>query len=131
VRDPAEKVRTMIDHLRGRADIIILLSALDPYREQEIIKTVSGIHCVLGGHEGRYIQTPVWEGQTPILESYRNGMYAGKIQLHFVNAASPFQDEWKGKGDNSFLWTLVPLDSSLPEDKVVSEWIRKAGLERD
>jgi hypothetical protein len=46
------------------------------------------------------------------------------------------QNQMKGSrtllaSDNRFVWTLVPLDSSLPEDKVVSEWIRKAGLERD
>ena len=33
--------------------------------------------------------------------------------------------------DNRFVWTLIPLDRSLPEDKVVSAWIRKEGIERD
>ena len=131
VKDPVETARAVLDKLRGRADVIILLSALDSNGEREVVKAVSGIHFVLGGHEGGYIQTPVWERQTPILESYRNGMYAGKLQLRFANATSLFQDEQKGKGDNSFFWTLIPLDNSLPEDKVVSEWIRKAGLERD
>jgi len=131
VKDPSETARAMLDKLRSRADVFILLSALDPNEERDVVKAVSGIHFVLGGHEGRYIQSPVWEGQTPIFESYRNGMYAGKLQLSFVNAATPFRDEGKGKGDNRFLWTLVPLDNSLPEDKVVSEWIRKEGLERD
>jgi 2',3'-cyclic-nucleotide 2'-phosphodiesterase (5'-nucleotidase family) len=175
----------VLDKLRGRADVIILLSALDSYREREVVKAVSGINFVLGGHEGRYIQTAVWEKQTAIFESYRNGMYAGKLQLSFVNAASPFRDEGREDqikrqvqeldlrlsfiketrgnyhrrsmenaieninkqktalqnelkssrtllaSDNRFVWTLVPLDSSLSEDKVVSEWIRKAGLERD
>lgn len=185
VQDPVETARTMIDKLHGKADVIVLLSALDQYGEREVIKAVSGIHFVLGGNEGRYIQSPVWERQTPILESYRNGMYAGKLQLSLVNAASPFRDEGREDrikrqiqeldirlvniketrgnyhkksmdnaveninkqktalqdelknskapqpGVNRFSWTLVPLDNSLPENKVVSEWIRKAGIERD
>lgn len=185
VQDPTETARTMIDKLRGKADVIVLLSALDQYGEREVVKAVSGIHFVLGGNEGRYIQSPVWERQTPILESYRYGMYAGKLQLSFVNAGSPFRDkgqearlkrqiqeldirlgnikETRGNyhkksmdnaveninkqktalrdelknsgashtGDNRFSWALVPLDNSLPGDKVVSEWIRKAGIERD
>ena len=185
VQDPAETARAVLAQLRGKADVVILLSALDQYGQREVVKAVSGIHFVLGGHEGRYIQSPIWEGQTPIFESYRNGMYAGNLQLNFSNAASPFrdegregrikrqiqeldirlrniketrgnyhkqslenaveninkqmsalQDELKNSGasypyDNHFFWTLVPLDSSLPEDKVVSGWIRKAGIERD
>jgi len=136
VQDPAEAARAVIEKLRGKADVIVLLSVLDQYGEREIVKAVSGINFVLGGHEGRYIQSPVWEGQTPILESYRNGMYAGKLQLSFANAASPFRDELKNceasnSSDNRFVWTLVPLDRSFPEDRVVSEWIRKAGVERD
>jgi len=185
VRDPTQAARAVIEKLRGKADVIVLLSALDQYGEREIAKSVSGINFVLGGHEGRYIQSPVWEGQTPILESYRNGMYAGKLQLSFANAASPFRDdgredqikrqlqeldirlgnikETRGSyhkksvdnavetinkqktalqddlknseashnSDNRFVWTLVPLDKSLPEDHAVSEWIRKSGIERD
>jgi hypothetical protein len=34
-------------------------------------------------------------------------------------------------GDKSFHWTLIPLDKSIPEDKEVSGWIRKAGIEKD
>ncbi len=185
VQDPAQTARAVFDKLRGKADVIILLSALDQYGQREVVKAVSGINFVLGGHEGRYIQSPLWEGQTPILESYRNGMYAGKLQLSFVNTASPFKDEGREDrikrqlqeldlrlrniketrgnyhkkslenaveninkqkialqdelksfgtvlaGDNRFFWALVPLDNSLPEDKVVSGWIRKAGIERD
>jgi 5'-nucleotidase/UDP-sugar diphosphatase len=79
VNDPTETARAVLDKLRGRADVIILLSALDSYREREVVNAVSGITFVLGGHEGRYIQTPVWERQTSTFESYRNGMYAGKL----------------------------------------------------
>ena len=33
--------------------------------------------------------------------------------------------------NNRFHWTLIPLDRSIPEDKEVSGWIRKAGIEKD
>lgn len=37
-----------------------------------------------------------------------------------------------GPGDsNSFSWTIIPMDSSLPEDRTVSDWLREAGLEKD
>jgi len=78
-------------------------------------------------------------------------MYAGKLQLTFVNASSPYSyerteeqarqqassgDELRTSreplsGNNRFHWTLIPLNRSIPEDKEVSGWIRKAGIEKD
>jgi 2',3'-cyclic-nucleotide 2'-phosphodiesterase (5'-nucleotidase family) len=136
VQDPVETARHMIRKLYNKADIIILLSNLDAKREQAVIRAVPGIHFVFGGHDGRYLSSPLWQGQTPVLESYRKGMYAGKLHLTFVKGASPFQDELKYTrasmdNGNRFLWTLIPLDSSLKEDRDVSLWIRKAGIEKD
>ncbi len=129
VKDPVETAREMIAKLHRRADIIILLSDLDANGEKEVIKAIPAINFVLGGHEGRYITSPAREGQTPVLASYRNGMYAGKLQLTVVKAGSSFKGE--GEGDNRFLWTVTPLNASLPEDREVSAWIRKAGIGKD
>ena len=140
VGDPVKAARKMFEKLRQKADIIILLSDLDAKREREVIKAVPGIHFVLGGHEGRFIQTPLWERHTPILESYKNGMYAGKLHLTFVKASSPFiykstEERRHGlkasKGGNHFLWALEPLHTSLPEDREISSWIQKSGIEKD
>lgn len=140
VGDPVKAARKIFLKLRERADIIILLSDLDAQEEREVIKAVPGIHFIFGGHEGRYIHTPLWEGQTPILESYKNGMYAGTLRLTFKKASLPFAYEGTGetsqglkdpKGGNRFSWTLVPLHTSLPEDMEVSSWIQKSGVEKD
>lgn len=140
VGDPVKSARIMFRKLRRRADIIILLSDLDAKREREVIKAVPGIHFVFGGREGRYIHTPLWERHTPILESYKNGMYAGTLQATYAKASSPFA--YKGmektshglkdsKGGNRFSWTLVPLYTSLPEDREISSWIQTSGVEKD
>jgi 2',3'-cyclic-nucleotide 2'-phosphodiesterase (5'-nucleotidase family) len=151
VKDPVRTAREVIGMLRGKADVIILLSDLPSDSQQEVIKATPGIHFVLGGRDGRHVQSPLWEGQTPILESYRYGMYAGRLQLDYVNASSPFKYEMteeqarrqasSGDGprtskelpprNNRFQWTLMPLDISIPEDREVSGWIRKAGIEKD
>jgi 2',3'-cyclic-nucleotide 2'-phosphodiesterase (5'-nucleotidase family) len=140
VGDPVKSARKMFEKLRQKADIIILLSDLDAKREREVVKAVPGIHFVLGGHEGRFIQTPLWEGHTPLLESYKNGMYAGTLHLTFVKASSPFaykstEETSHGlknsKVGNRFSWTLVPLHTSLLEDREISSWIQKSGIEKD
>jgi 2',3'-cyclic-nucleotide 2'-phosphodiesterase (5'-nucleotidase family) len=150
VKDPARTAREVTGSLRGKADVIILLSDLPSDSQQEVIKAAPGIHFVLGGRDGRNIQSPLWEGQTPILESYKYGMYAGRLQLDYVNASSPFtyertEEQALGQAssaggprtsrepprNNRFQWTLMALDTSIPEDREVSGWIRKAGIEKD
>jgi 2',3'-cyclic-nucleotide 2'-phosphodiesterase (5'-nucleotidase family) len=151
VKDPVRTAREVIGMLRGKAGVIILLSDLPSDSQQEVIKAAPGIHFVLGGRDGRYVQSPVWEGHTPILESYTYGMYAGRLQLDYVNASSPFKHEkteeqarqQASSGDgprtskefpprnNRFQWTLMPLDISIPEDREISGWIKKAGIEKD
>jgi 2',3'-cyclic-nucleotide 2'-phosphodiesterase (5'-nucleotidase family) len=151
VKDPVGTAQEIIRMLRGKADVIILLSDLPSDTQQEVIRAAPEIHFVLGGRDGRYVQSPLWEGQTPILESYKYGMYAGKLQLSFINASSPFkydrteeqarqqassENELRASKeppsrDNRFQWTLMPLDMSMPEDKEVSGWIKQAGIEKD
>jgi 2',3'-cyclic-nucleotide 2'-phosphodiesterase (5'-nucleotidase family) len=151
VAEPVKTAREMIGLLRGKADVIILLSALPSDRQQEVIRAAPGIHFVLGGRDSRYVQSPLWEQQTPILESYKYGMYAGKLQLTFVKASSPYSYERTEEqtrqqassgnglrltgeplsGNNRFRWTLIPIDMSIPEDREVSRWIKKAGIEKD
>ena len=146
VKDPVTTAREVIAILRCKADVIILLSALPSDRQLEVVRAAPEIHFVLGGRDSRYVQSPLWEGQTPILESYKYGMYTGKLELTFVNASSPYSYErteeqgreqassgnWASPSrNNRFHWTLIRQDMSIPEDKEVSGWIRKAGIEKD
>jgi 5'-nucleotidase/UDP-sugar diphosphatase len=130
IKDPLQTAKDVMETLRGQADVIMLLSDLGLERERELLRKVSGIHIVMGGREGQYLPSPIRDGNTPIFQSYRKGMYAGKLQLT-ISDISPFsQDEGRTDG-NRFRWTLIPLDGSLPEDKIISEWIRKAGFAND
>lgn len=129
IKDPIETARTLVKRLQSQADIIILLSDLGFEKEKELLRKVSGIHFILGGREGQYMRSPVWQGNTPILQSYSRGMYAGKLQLTVMNASFPYREDGRTDG-NRFQWTLIPLDGSIPEDNLISQWIREAGLEK-
>jgi 2',3'-cyclic-nucleotide 2'-phosphodiesterase (5'-nucleotidase family) len=129
IKDPVETARNLVERLRSQADIIILLSDLGLEKEKELLRKVSGIHFILGGREGQYMESPILEGKTPIFQSYNRGMYAGKLQITFTHASSPFRAEGQTNG-NRFQWTLIPLDASISEDNIISQWIREAGLEK-
>ncbi|MCX5854600.1 MAG: hypothetical protein NTZ24_08550 [Deltaproteobacteria bacterium] len=130
IKDPVETAKAVMETLRKQADIIILLSDLGLDKEREILRQVTGIHVVLGGREGQYTLSPIWEGKTPILQSYKKGMYAGKLQFTISDASFHFEKDGQA-GANHIQWTLIPLDKSLPEDKTISGWIRKAGFADD
>jgi len=130
IKDPVETAKAVMETLRKQADIIILLSDLGLEKEGELLRQVTGIHVVLGGREGQYTRSPIWEGNIPILQSYKKGMYAGKLQFTVSGASFHFDKEGQKSG-NRIQWTLIPLDKSLPEDKTISGWIRKAGFAGD
>jgi 5'-nucleotidase/UDP-sugar diphosphatase len=126
IQDPVETAQKMIKILRNRADVIILLSDLGLEKEKELINKVPGIHFILGGREGRYCDSAMKENNTRIFQSYIKGMYAGKLQLTIAGGSSPFE-EGQGSG-NRFQWGLMPLDTTIPEDKTISEWIQRDGF---
>lgn len=93
IKDPVEAARETVLKLKGQADLIALLSDLGSYRDRELVKAVSGIHFVFGGHEGRGLAYPDQEGKTYLFQSYAKGMYVGKLRLTVENPGLPFQEE--------------------------------------
>jgi 2',3'-cyclic-nucleotide 2'-phosphodiesterase (5'-nucleotidase family) len=93
VEDPMEATRKVVEELKGKADLIILLSDLGWDQDIRIAKDIAGIHFILGGHEGRATTGPFQQGETFIVQSYQKGMYAGVLALPLEKPGSLFQDE--------------------------------------
>ena len=93
VEEPMETARKVTEGLKGKADLIILLSDLGWDQDVRIAKEIAGIQFILGGHEGRAITAPFQQGQTFIVQSYHKGMYAGMLTLPLEKSVSLFQDE--------------------------------------
>jgi 2',3'-cyclic-nucleotide 2'-phosphodiesterase (5'-nucleotidase family) len=93
ITDPVEAARKTMQNLRGRADLIILLSDLGLYKDQMVAKAVPGIHFILGGHEGRLLGRSQETGGTHILQSSTKGMYVGRLRVLIENPGLPIKDE--------------------------------------
>jgi 2',3'-cyclic-nucleotide 2'-phosphodiesterase (5'-nucleotidase family) len=91
--DPVEAAQRVVGELKGRADLILLLSDLGLDQDVRVAKAVPGIHFILGGHEGRAVKWPQQEGETFIVQSYQKGMYVGRLALTLEKPDAPFQDE--------------------------------------
>ena len=93
IKDPIDAARETVQKLKGRADLIVLLSDLGLQKDRALAKAVPGIHFVLGGHEGRYIQNPYREGTAYISQSSAKDMYVGQLRLVLETPGSPFRNE--------------------------------------
>jgi 2',3'-cyclic-nucleotide 2'-phosphodiesterase (5'-nucleotidase family) len=93
VEDPFEAARKAMQGLKGKADLVILLSDLGWDQDVRMAKEIAGIQFILGGHEGRATTGPFQQGETFIVQSYQKGMYAGELALPLGKAGSLFQDE--------------------------------------
>lgn len=92
LQEPVEAAKRVLEELKGKADVIILLSDLGWDEDVRLAKACPGIDFILGGHEGRYVKTPYQEGNTFIIQSYQKGMYAGRLRLRIERPGIPFQD---------------------------------------
>jgi 2',3'-cyclic-nucleotide 2'-phosphodiesterase (5'-nucleotidase family) len=93
VEDPLETARKVVAGLKGKTDLVILLSDLGWDQDVGMAKEIAGIQFILGGHEGRATTGAFQQGETFIVQSYQKGMYAGELALPLGKAGSLFQDE--------------------------------------
>jgi 2',3'-cyclic-nucleotide 2'-phosphodiesterase (5'-nucleotidase family) len=93
VIDPIKAAQTVVPQLTEKADVVILLSDLGLDKERNLIRKIRGIHFIMGGREGRFFKQLSKEKTTYIGQSYRDGMYTGRLDLTVKNTTSPFRDE--------------------------------------
>ena len=93
VEDPLEAARKVVAELKGKADLVVLLSDLGWDQDARTAKEIDGIQFILGSHEGRATTGPFQQGETFIVQSYQKGMYAGELALPLGKLGSRFQDE--------------------------------------
>lgn len=127
VKDPIQAAKETVDKLHGKADVIVLLSDLGLAKDLELLKVVPGIHLVLGGHEGQYLGTPREEGKGFVFQSYKRGMYLGKLSLTVEEPGAPFQD---GGRYHRIKEEIAALDQRLHTLQEQRERQRTQGTER-
>jgi 2',3'-cyclic-nucleotide 2'-phosphodiesterase (5'-nucleotidase family) len=93
IDDPAAAVRRTLEAIDGKADVVVLLSDLGLEKDRQVARDIPGIDFILGGHDGRFLRWAEHEGDTYILQSYKKGMYLGKLDLTITKPDAAFQDQ--------------------------------------
>jgi hypothetical protein len=76
----------MLRQLRGKTDVIVLLSHLGLAKDVELAQSISGIDVIIGGHSGVHIGTPHRVNHTIILHTAANGMSGARVDLQPTRA---------------------------------------------
>ena len=118
VQDPITAVGQVVDEVRKRADIIILLSTLEQSQARELAQAVPGIDAIVGTSRGVQ-HTPVAiagvENEVVLHASGMQGEYLGVLHLHFD--AQGHITEFEGRS--------MPLTDYYEDDAQMVEIIRR------
>ena len=118
IGDPVKAAGEVVQKLKERADLFILLSDMGLARDQEVARAVPGIHFILGGHEGRFTGRAHRSEKTFILQSSAKGMNVGHLRLTLKNIGLPFMDA----GESLYLQEKISfIDSRLQGLKATRE----------
>jgi 5'-nucleotidase len=91
-RSPIETAKAMVEELKPKTDVIILLSHLGYANDIKVAQTVPGIHLILGAHTGINLPYPPVIKNTIILQTASRGMFGGRLNLLFYNKEPIFSN---------------------------------------
>ncbi len=115
--NPSADIKAMLPDLKGRADIVVLLSNLGEAEDRVLASTIDGIDLIIGSGPGRQTYEPLKIGKTYLLRTHPKGKSVGEVDVE-LDAKGGIVDL-----DNN----LVLLNAGLPEDKVALQRIQELG----
>lgn len=80
---PADGVQKYVETLKGKADIIIVLSHIGHSADRELAKKVPALAAIVGGHSHTKVLSPVMIGDTAIVQAWEHGKALGVLDLTF------------------------------------------------
>lgn len=127
VADPWETAKSFVAQLRSKVDLLVVLSDMGQVRDQRLAGEVQGIDLILGGHDGRFLSSPIYEEGVWIFQSYAKGMYVGELRIRWERSGEPLEDEGKLA---RLQQQIAQLETRLEAHKRALERNPNPGLER-
>ena len=82
---PEDTVRKYVRELRGKGDIVVVLSHLGFSADTDLAKKVDGIDVIVGGHSHTKVEKPALVGKTFIVQAFEHGKALGVLDLTVEN----------------------------------------------
>jgi len=78
---PFSVVEKIVGELKGRVDLILVLSHIGFYLDRKMAEEVKGIDVIVGGHSHTKVAKPVRIGDTLIVQAWEHGKALGVLDL--------------------------------------------------
>jgi hypothetical protein len=128
ISDPVEAARAIVADLQGRADIVVLLSALGLRDTKRLVRKVPGVHFAVAGGMGEHPAfsdeaEPV--GGARVVQFHREGRFLGRLTVRVEGGSTDFVDASAPSAAE-----LAELDDRIAAlDKALKSWKEKLSPE--
>jgi len=113
--DPVGVARQYVSELRGKVDVLIVLSNLGLEEDKALAAAVAGIDIIIGGNSRRLMKEPERVGNTLVVQQGYKGEWLGRLQVTYDADRQPV----------SFAAEAVALTDSFGDDQEMSALVRK------
>jgi 5'-nucleotidase len=83
VLEPLSVTAELVQELRPKTDILIVMSHLGFPLDQRMAETIDGIDLILGGHTHHLLEQPLVVNGTAICAAGKHGQYVGEVALDY------------------------------------------------
>lgn len=127
VEDPIPVLRRIVSGLRGKVDLVVLLSHLGIFEDIKVARMVDGIDLIVGGHTHVFLERPILirkgEGKgrlggTVIVQAGEFGVKIGVVRIWFTRKGEEGWIPVRYKGE------LVGIDRFEGKEEGVSRILR-------
>jgi 2',3'-cyclic-nucleotide 2'-phosphodiesterase (5'-nucleotidase family) len=116
---PVESVKRVIDEVREKSDVIVLLAALHKEEAKRIVRAVPEIDFVVGSYGGIITARDEKEGETWLLYSGNQGKRVGETRVYLDDA----------KSITSVVTNLYLLGARYPANQPMLEFVERTHAE--
>jgi 2',3'-cyclic-nucleotide 2'-phosphodiesterase (5'-nucleotidase family) len=82
---PEDTVEQYVRELRGKSNIVVVLSHIGFSADTELAKKVEGIDVIVGGHSHTKVEKPALIGKTVVVQAFEHGKALGVLDLTVEN----------------------------------------------
>ena len=104
-----EETRDCVEELKGKVDLVVLLSHMGLPLDVELATLVDGIDIVLSGHSHDRVEKPIIVNGALIVQAGSSASFLGKLEINL-----------EGGKMQSYQYELVAIEESFPEDEEMS-----------
>lgn len=108
---PFEIAAMMVERLRKKADIVILLSNLGQPEDEKLAGKITDIDIIIGGRNRVLLKTPLRIGETLILQALAQGKQIGRLDFN--------------PKDRTFINSITPMDDKMLKNEEIEDMVKR------